>query len=169
MRCSYISGWSLSQNGLLGISRARSSAHTNIEGNMNHKRIHLRVPVNGEASLSCGDGVVILTRTSDISAGGLRITDPTFCPERDMEYEVEVCTNGRGRLRFKGLPVYQLKDGIGMKILNIDSTNLRTIYHLVNDFLATEEFITHIVHNNILGDWFLDDDGKVLDVSFEEQ
>lgn len=136
---------------------------------MSHKRIHIRVPVLGEASLSCKDGVVIQARTIDISAGGLRITDPTFSPMKDVEYEVEVTTRGRGKVRFLGLLAHQGGNGIGFKILSIDSANLRTIYHLVNDFQATEEFITHIEECNILGDWFVDDDGMYLNVTFEER
>jgi len=136
---------------------------------MGHKRIHIRVPVMGDVLLSCGDGVVIQADTIDISAGGIRIVDPAYALRPDMEYGVEVTTSSRGKVMFNGVLIHRGKQGIGMKIVAIDADNLRLIYQLVNDFQATGEFITHIEESNILDDWFVDENGRTVSVTFEEQ
>ncbi len=46
-------------------------------------------------------------------------------------------------------------------------TDLQTIYHLVTDFQATEEFIRHIDEGNVLRDWFIDNNANHLDITFE--
>ncbi len=133
---------------------------------MRHKRIHLRVPITGEAKLSCKDGVIIQATTIDISAGGLGIANPTFALE-NTEYDVEVVTVDNKKLEFKAFYAQESKKGVGLKIVGIDSLNLKAIYNEVTTFQATKEFIDSIVEQDILQDWFLDDKGAELDITFQ--
>lgn len=133
---------------------------------MSHKRIHIRIPVIGQVLLSSTEGVVIQAQTIDISMGGLRIGSPSM-PMEDTEYQVKVTTAGRGVIAFKAFPVHASGDIAGFKIIDIDDKNLQAIYHLIADFQSTEDFIKHIDEGNILHDWFIDDHGDKLNVTFE--
>jgi len=133
---------------------------------MSHKRLHIRIPVIGQATLSTQEGVVIQAQAIDISMGGLRIAAPAISLW-ETEYEVSISVAGRGNIKFKAFLVHENEDMAGFKIIDIESQQLHTIYLLVNDFQCTEEFIQHIDESNILDDWLLDDHGCQLDVTFE--
>ena len=133
---------------------------------MSHKRIHIRIPVIGNVQLVNRNGVVVQARTIDISMGGLRIGNAS-APMKNAEYEVNITTAGRGVISFRALPVHIHEDFAGFKIVDIDSKDLRAIYHLIADFQSTEDFIKHIDEGNILHDWFIDDRGDKLNVTFE--
>ncbi len=133
---------------------------------MSRKRIHIRVPVLGEATLSDGEGGISKARIIDISAGGVRIEAPAT-PLADREYTVEVASYGRGTISFTARLVHANEQIAGFRIVAITGQDLRTIFHLVADFQATEEFIRHIDQGNILRDWFIDDRGNHLDITFE--
>lgn len=133
---------------------------------MRHKRIHIRVPIAGKAKLSCKDGVFIQATTIDISAGGICIANPTFSLE-NTEYDVEVVTIDHRILQFKAVYVQESNKGVGLKIVDIDSINLKAIFNEIASFQATEEFINHIDEQDILQDWFLDDKGAELNITFQ--
>ena len=86
---------------------------------MRHKRIHIRIPVIGEATLSCENGVVIQARTIDISAGGLCIANPSAAIKNTV-YDIEVVTVDHGKVTFKAVYVQQSEKGVGLKIVEID-------------------------------------------------
>ncbi|MFV0436403.1 MAG: PilZ domain-containing protein [Desulfopila sp.] len=136
---------------------------------MGHKRIFIRVPIEGDARLSFGDGVIILADTIDISAGGICVADLTDSPQVDTEYEVEVATRLRGKVRFSAVLAHRGEHGIGMKIVKIDGANLRLIHQLVLDFQATDAFVAQIEEGRFLDDWLVDEDGETVAVTFEEQ
>jgi hypothetical protein len=133
---------------------------------MLYKRIHIRIPVIGEATLSCSDGAIIKARTIDISAGGLRIANPTSSLE-NVEYDVEVVIADHGKVTFKAVYVHGGEQGIGLKIVKIDPENLKAIYQKITAFQATEEFINLIDEHDILQDWFRDENGANFEVTFE--
>lgn len=133
---------------------------------MSHKRIHIRIPVIGDVQLANKQGAVVRARTIDISMGGLRIGNPSR-PMENTEYEVKITTADRGVISFKALPVHIHADITGFKIVDIDNKDLQAIYHLIADFQSTEDFIKHIDEGNILHDWFIDDRGDRLNVTFE--
>lgn len=133
---------------------------------MNHKRIHIRVPVLGNATLSNTEGFSIQAQTIDICAGGLRIANPS-APLTNCEYTIEVTSFGRGTITFTALLVHASEHIAGFKIVEMGQKDLETIYHLVADFQSTEDFIKHIDEGTIIHDWFIDDNGDKLDVTFE--
>lgn len=133
---------------------------------MSHKRIHIRIPVIGDVQLENRKGMVVHARTIDISMGGLRIGNPSM-PMEDIEYDVKITTVGRGVISFKALPAHIQEDSAGFKIIDIDKKNAQAIYQIIADFQSTEDFIKHIDEGNILHDWFIDDRGDRLNVTFE--
>jgi PilZ domain len=132
---------------------------------MSHKRIHIRVPVLGEVTLVNTD-VTIMARAIDISAGGLRIVDFPTTPSH-AEYSVTLTTYGRGTIEFTARMAHTDGRIAGLAINSITARELRTIYHLIADFQASEEFIHYIDQCDILQDWLVDDHGNHMDVTFE--
>ncbi|SHO45321.1 PilZ domain-containing protein [Desulfopila aestuarii] len=133
---------------------------------VNHKRIHIRIPVIAHGTLSTTEGTVIQVQTIDISEGGFRVD----CPSTsfgDTEFDVNISTNSRGNINFKAIGIHANGDVAGFKITDIDSCNLHTICLLIYDFQSTEEFIKYIDEKNILHEWLSDDNGDMLDVTFE--
>lgn len=133
---------------------------------MSHKRIHIRVPIIGEATLKNSDEVVIRARAIDLSAGGLRITDFPSPPMHE-EYSVTLTTYGRGIIEFTARLVHTDGQIAGLAIRTISPHALRTIYQLIADFQASEEFIRSIDQGDILQDWLVDEQGNHLDITFE--
>ena len=133
---------------------------------MQYQRLHIRVPATGEVLLKVGDRVKIAARVINISAGGLCITAPSHVLDEN-EYAVDILTPKGGKIAFSGFPVYQTESAVGIKITSIDRENLKRIYELVEGFQLTEEFIKHIDQHDILKDWFVDEAGNDLSVTFE--
>ncbi|MCG6929610.1 MAG: PilZ domain-containing protein [Desulfofustis sp.] len=133
---------------------------------MHYQRLHIRVPVTAEVTLSIGNEVRIAARAINISAGGLCISAPSHLLD-EQEYHVGILTREKGKITFSGFPVYQTASSVGIKITSIDRDNLRTIYELVEGFQLTEEFIKHIDEHDILKDWLVDEAGNDLSVTFE--
>lgn len=132
---------------------------------MSHKRIHIQVPVLGEVALTNPD-VTIMARAIDISAGGLRIVDFPTTPSH-AEYSVTLTTYARGTIEFTARLAHTDGQIAGLAIKSITARALRTIYHRIADFQASEEFIHYIDQCDILQDWVVDDHGNHLDVTFE--
>ena len=133
---------------------------------MQYQRLHIRVPVTADVTLSVGDEVRIGARAINISAGGLCISAPSHLLG-EQEYHVEIITEQNYKIVFSGFPVYQTESSVGIKITSIDRDNLRAIYELVEGFQLTEEFIKHIDEHDILKDWLVDEAGNDLSVTFE--
>ena len=135
---------------------------------MLYKRLHIRVPVSGRVILSVGHRVRVKASAIDISVGGLCIAAPSYLLDQD-EYHIEITMPSKEKIRFSGLPVYQTDKSVGIKITSIETKNLKIIYQLVEGFQLTEDFIKHIDERDILADWFADDAGNKLDISFETE
>lgn len=133
---------------------------------MLYQRLHIRVPASGEVTLSTGEEIILQANAINISAGGIRISAPSHLLDQ-QEYQIQVFTKPYGSVRFYGLPIYQSENSIGIRITSIDKDNLHTIYKLIEDFQLTEDFLRHIDENNIIDDWFADDSGNDLGVTFE--
>jgi len=133
---------------------------------MSHTRVAIRVPIIGKARLLQSSDLVIEARAIDISAVGIRVSNLS---QRlaDVDYLVEVTTVSRGNLRFTARPVHGNSDFAGLKITEITSNDLKKIYQVITDFQATEDFIKHIDQSEIIDDWFSDESGEQLDISFE--
>jgi len=133
---------------------------------MKYKRIYIRVPVIGGVSLESKQGVVIKASALDISENGIGVNDLSNSPE-NTEYKIQVTTVGYGQMNFSGFLVHTYKNTAGFNITTIDSLNLKILKNIVADFQATEEFIKCIDKHDIMRDWFVDDEGNKIDLTFE--
>lgn len=133
---------------------------------MQYQRLHIRVPVSADVTLSVGEEVKVAARAINISAGGLCIAAPSHLLG-EQEYHIEIIAVDGEKISFSGFPVYQTESSVGIKITEIDKTNLKTIYEMVEGFQLTEEFIKHIDEYDILKDWLVDEAGNDLSVTFE--
>jgi hypothetical protein len=133
---------------------------------MQYRRLHIRVPASGNAILSVGEEIRVEATVINVSAGGFSIKAPSHLLDQ-IDYHIEIVTPSRGRIQFYGLPVYQTEESVGIKITSIDKDNLTKIYHLVQDFELTEEFIKQIEERDLLKDWLVDETGNDLAITFE--
>jgi hypothetical protein len=128
--------------------------------------LHIRIPASGKVMLTLPREIRIQAEAINISAGGLCISTSVDLLE-DEEYLIEITTSDRGIVRFSGIPVYRYGRNVGFQITDISSVNLEKIHQLVEDFQLTEEFIKHIDEHDIIREWFVDDAGNDLAVTFE--
>lgn len=135
---------------------------------MQYQRLHIRVPVTGEAILSLGDRVRVSATVINISAGGICIGATSHVLD-DNEYHIEIITRDGEKIVFAGFPVYQTESSVGVKITSISKNDLKAIYRIVQGFQLTEDFIKHIDEHDILKDWLVDEAGNDLSVTFETE
>lgn len=133
---------------------------------MTHKRIHVRVPISGEAIVSNKQGTQTKTRTIDISPGGIGIISPSD-PLGEADYQIEVITANGDQIQFSATLIREDKQSVGFKTSDIDQKNLQTIADLVAEFQTTEEFIKQIDEHDLLEQSFVDKDGNKVSVTFE--
>ncbi|MGB3223757.1 MAG: PilZ domain-containing protein [Desulforhopalus sp.] len=133
---------------------------------MKYKRIHIRVPVVGVISLVSKSGLLIKASALDISENGIGINEIATCPE-NAEYQIQITTISHGEIHFSGILVHTYKNTAGFMITNIDSSNFKILKNIINDYQATEEFIKRIETHNIMIDWFRDNEGNEINVTFE--
>jgi len=133
---------------------------------MKYQRLHIRIPASGKVLLTLPREIRVQAEAINISAGGLCVSTSVDLID-DEEYHVEITTSDRGIVRFSGVPVYRHGENVGFQITDITSLNLEKIHQLVEDFQLTEEFIKHIDEHDIISEWFVDDAGDDLAVTFE--
>lgn len=133
---------------------------------MKYKRIHIRVPVVGVISLVSKSGFLIKASALDISENGIGINEIATCP-KNAEYQIQITTISHGKIHFSGILVHTYKNTAGFIITNIDSSNFEILKNIINDFLATEEFIKRIETHNIMIDWLRDNEGNEINLTFE--
>lgn len=132
---------------------------------MSYKRIHVRVPIQGEAHLlSCTD-TAIKAQTIDISHGGVAITSPDV-PLTEDTYEIIITFKDGKEIKLAAYLVRQENGVLGFKTDKIDSDSLQIITDLVFAYQETNDFIKQIDEHNILGQSFIDEEGKELDITF---
>ena len=124
--------------------------------------------MSGSVILVAGHRARVKASAINISVGGLCIAAPSHLLDQD-EYHIEITMPTKEKIRFSGLPVYQTEKSVGIRITSIESKNLKKIYQLVEGFQLTEDFIKHIDEHDILEDWFVDNAGNNLDISFETE
>lgn len=133
---------------------------------MKYKRINIRVPFIGEVSLESTPDIVIKACALDISMNGIGIHKFSNDPE-NKEYKIAVTAVGYGKIYFSGTLAHTYKETAGFMITNIDPANLKILKRIIADFQTTEAFIHHIDKHDIIGDWFVDSEGKEIDLTFE--
>lgn len=133
---------------------------------MTHKRIHVRVPVSGEAIVSNKHGTQTKTRTIDISPGGMGVMSPSS-PFGQTDYQIKVITENGKKIQFTATLIRENKQSVGFKTADIDKKNLQAIADLVTEFQSTDDFIKQIDKHDLLEQSFIDEDGNEVSVTFD--
>lgn len=133
---------------------------------MRYQRLHIRVPATGQVILSDRDGIKVQASVINVSAGGLCISAPSHLIDEN-EYRIQILTPSHGKILFSGFPMYQSSESIGIRITFIDRDHLKKINQIVENFQITEDFIRHIDEEDIIDDWFVDDTGEDITITFE--
>jgi hypothetical protein len=133
---------------------------------MKYQRLHIRIPASGKVILTLPREIKIRAEAINISAGGLCVNTSVDLLDEE-EYHIEVTTGDHGIVRFSGIPAYRHDTNVGFQITDITSANLEKIQQMVEDFQLTEEFIKHIDEHDIIREWFVDDAGDDLTITFE--
>jgi c-di-GMP-binding flagellar brake protein YcgR len=135
---------------------------------MDYKRIYVRVPISGEAILSFSKETFIKTQAIDISLGGLAIIAPRE-PLTKKNYNITISTKDGKKIELSAELVRQDEEVFGFKTSHLDKNNLQIIKELVFEYQETTDFIKQIEEHNLFDHWFVDDEGNVLDITFNEK
>ena len=131
---------------------------------MSHRRIHVRVPLNGHATLLSKDNLSIKASTIDISYGGVAITDfSTDIP--NQEYQIEIVTERGQRIKICAHLVRVEGEIAGFQALQVDQDSMEIINHLVFEYQTTLDFIKQVHEFHLLD--VVDENGNTIDVAFE--
>lgn len=134
---------------------------------MGYKRLHVRVPITAEATLSSTQGEVsIKARTIDISQGGLSITNTSEHLE-NHEYQVQIETSEGQTIAFTASLMRKDDHSAGFRTLHIDKEYLATISELVENYQTTVDFINQVAEFELFQQHIVDDDGTELEVTFD--
>ena len=131
---------------------------------MKHKRIHVRVPLTGEATLSNSIHPTIKARTIDISHGGVAIVDlseelPT------CEYQIEILTEAGQGIRIFAQLVRVVDSIAGFQTLQIDQNSQEIIKHLIFEYQESIDFIKQLDEFNLHK--VIDEGGNEIEITFE--
>lgn len=133
---------------------------------MGFKRIHVRVPLRGEATLT-NNNITIKARTIDVSQGGVAITAFSTKIPSD-EYKIDIVTEDGNQLGFIARLV-RLDDSVaGFQTLEIDKNSLGVINNLVFEYETTIDFINQLDEFNLLDNTLLDEEGNEIEITFEK-
>jgi c-di-GMP-binding flagellar brake protein YcgR len=129
---------------------------------MKLKRIYVRVPLSGEATLSNNSNPTIRARTIDISQGGVAIK--TFSGEvPTAEYHIEILTEAGQRIEMFARLVRADDSIAGFQALQIDQKSQEIIRDLVFEYETTTDFIYNLDELNLL-----DKEGNEIEITFEK-
>ncbi len=134
---------------------------------MDYKRIYVRVPISGEAILSFSKESNIKAQAIDISLGGLAIIAPIE-PLTKNNYNITISTKDGKKIELTAELVRQDEEVFGFKTSHVDKSNLQIITELVFEYQETTDFIKQIEEHNLFDHWFVDDEGNVLDITFND-
>ena len=135
---------------------------------MAYKRISVRVPIDGTATLKSTTNTHVGVKTRDISAEGFGVEQ--FPGEIDsLNYQVEVTLNTGVKLHFTGkLVKHQNSSTTGFMIVDITDEDRSYITKLVEEYQKTDDFVRQVGDYEILPQSFIDEDGTELDITFED-
>ena len=129
---------------------------------MKLKRIYVRVPLSGEATLSNNSNPTIRARTIDISQGGLAVE--VFSGEvPTAEYHIEILTEAGQRIDMFAQLVRADDSIAGFQALQIDQKSQEIIRNLVFEYETTTDFIYNLDELNLL-----DKEGNEIEITFEK-
>lgn len=134
---------------------------------MGYKRLHIRVPIAADATLSNSQGEIsIKARTIDISQGGLSITSTSEHLDSE-EYQVQIETSEGQIIAFTASLIRKDNQSAGFRTLHIDEEYLATISELVENYQSTVDFIEQVAEFELFQQHIVDDDGTELEVTFD--
>ena len=132
---------------------------------MKHKRIHVRVPLIGEAILSNNIHPTIKARTIDISHGGVAIVD--LSEELPAgEYQIEILTESGQRIKIVAQLVRVVDFIAGFQTLQIDQDSQEIIKHLIFEYQESIDFIKQLDECNLHK--VIDEGGNEIEITFEQ-
>ncbi len=131
----------------------------------NYRRIHVRVPVSCEVSISHPDSN-IKVKMINISQGGIAVTAPAQ-PLPEQIFQIEITTEDDRTLYIEGLLLRQNDDHAAFKTLKISQQDLEYILKLVDEYQSTVDYVHQLDQHNMLQQKYIDDDGRELEVTFE--
>jgi c-di-GMP-binding flagellar brake protein YcgR len=132
---------------------------------MKHKRIHVRVPLIGEAILSNNIHPTIKARTIDISHGGVAIVD--LSEELPAgEYQIEILTESGQRIEIVAQLVRVVDFIAGFQTLQIDQDSQEIIKHLIFEYQESIDFIKQLDECNLHK--VIDEGGNEIEITFEQ-
>ena len=132
---------------------------------MKHKRIHVRVPLTGEATLSNSINPTIKARTIDISHGGVAIVD--LSEELPAgEYQIEILTESGQRIKIVAQLVRVVDFIAGFQTLQIDQDSQEIIKHLIFEYQESIDFIKQLDECNLHK--VIDEGGNEIEITFEQ-
>jgi c-di-GMP-binding flagellar brake protein YcgR len=132
---------------------------------MKHKRIHVRVPLTGEATLSNSIHPTIKARTIDISQGGVAIVDLSEeLPA--VEYQIEMLTEAGQRISISARLVRVVDSIAGFQTLQIDRESQEIIKHLIFEYQKSIDFIKQLDEYNLHK--VIDEGGNEIEITFEQ-
>jgi hypothetical protein len=133
---------------------------------MHYKRIHVRVPISGEALLSLGQDAHIRAHAIDISQGGVGIVS-TSKLQPNIDYSITITTKDRPKIELTGQLIRNQEDTAGFQTTHIKEESIHIINELVAEYQATTAYIQQIEEHNLLDNLFLDEDGNEIVISFD--
>jgi c-di-GMP-binding flagellar brake protein YcgR len=130
-------------------------------------RISVRVPLEGEVTLSNSDNPLIKARTIDISHGGAAayaFSEPLSIDK----YRIEILTEAGQRIELFAQLVRVEDATAGFQTLQIDQKSQKIINDLIFEYQKTTDFIKQLDEFNLLNDIIVDEEGNEIEITFEE-
>lgn len=135
---------------------------------MGYKRIHIRVPLTGKATLAhLKDGIHFTAKTINISAGGVAVSDTSMELQEGEEYQITVTTNRGDRIQLTAMLLRYEGNNAGFKTTEIGKEDLNFIKDMVDEYQTTPEFIDQLTEHDMLQQNYIDDEGNELEVTFD--
>lgn len=134
---------------------------------MGYRRIFIRVPLSGQATLTNQEKNVRLTvQTVNISQGGVALsTSEDQLPTG--KYHISISIDENGSIEMEAELLRQTERLIGFRIKEISTNDLETILKMVEEYQSTPDFIDQLTEYDMLQQSYIDDDGNELEVTFE--
>jgi len=133
---------------------------------MNYRRMHVRVPIKGEALLKSDKGTYVVAKAIDISKGGVAIAAPSKSLD-EHKYHITITTTEGKKIDLTARLIRKTETVVAFQTSRIDVDSLEIITDLVFRYQETPEFIQQIQDHNLYNDRYLDEDGNEIDITFD--
>lgn len=130
-----------------------------------HRRIHIRVPLSGEAVLSNKRNPKIKARAIDISKGGVAVSVFSTNPPK-AQYRIHILTENGQKIEILAKLVRVDHTTAGFQTLKIDEKSQEVINDLISEYQTTPDFIKQLDEYNMLN--AVDEEGNEIEITFEK-